>query len=1143
MKIAIACLMMLAGLPVAAQITTGSLTGNVEDPSGLGVPQASITLTHAATGRARHTTSDATGSFALNGLEAGEYRLAISKAGFKQSEKDGLVLPAGMRLPAGRFVLQVGGVSETVTVNAERDDIVQTQSSERGDVITSSQVENLQILGRNAPSLIQLLPGVVMTNDPDALDRNTTFSALGGRNTTNGLSVDGVPSTDVTNGFDLKLGVSMDSVAEVRIFMSNYQAEYGRVSGASIQVVTKSGTRNFHGLASYFKRHEEFNANNFFNNRLRVPKSRYRYNTWNYSLGGPVFIPGLFNRDRDRMFFYWSQEFWPRKQSTLGSVTVPTLAERAGDFSESIDQNNRAIPIQDPYDAKRPFPGNRIPASRLDPSGVALLKMFPAPNFTDRTVSLGAYNLVFPSELDTPKRTSSLKLDYNFDANNLLFGTLTLYREQSKGYLTVPGWSETWEQYKRIFEARNKGLSLRYTRIISPRVSNEFSFAWFDNPETEYSPPDELKRIQRDPVGFRAGQLYSGNNPLNIVPSATFGGVVNAASLNNNGRFPIDDPYHLFSWTDKLTVVLGSHTLKGGLNLERFWRGIGWNSAQFGSLAFTNNATNPLNTNYAYSNAALGVYYTYTESSAVPYHNSRGGRAEWFVQDNWRVTRRLTLDYGMRLYWLIPTYDRDNKVATFVPSRFDPSKQVRLIWPGFDSQGVRVGVDRATGQTYSATLIGGMVPNSGNPANGMVVAANDPDYPRALYRNRGWQYGPRFGFAYDPFGKNRTSVRAGVGVFYNPPVTYTWAPFTNQSPLVLNPVVYYGTLEGIKSASGLLFPGSILALDPSGKVATVTNYSFSIQQSIGWGTVVDVGYVGALGRHMLWRRDLNAIPFGTNFLASSKDPTNSAATLSALLLYPRPGYTNIYAIEPASNSNYHSLQVSANRRFARGFQYGFAWTWSKALNYSDSDSGVVSSLVPVRVWNYGLSNIDRTHTVKINWQYTPPAVRGGGAVAKAVVNGWQFSGITTFQSGAPLAVSYSLVTGKDITGSPTDGARVVVTGNPVLPKSERTFGRNLRTEVFQVPAVGTVGNAARTVIRGPGINNWDVSVFRNFPVHEQMRLQFRCELYNAINHTQFSALDTAARFDNAGAQVSGSFGSFTAARNPRQIQMALRFYF
>jgi hypothetical protein len=282
---------------------------------------------------------------------------------------------------------------------------------------------------------------------------------------------------------------------------------------------------------------------------------------------------------------------------------------------------------------------------------------------------------------------------------------------------------------------------------------------------------------------------------------------------------------------------------------------------------------------------------------------------------------------------------------------------------------------------------------------------------------------------------------------------------------------------------------------------------------------------------------------GARFEAKNADPASPRVPLADVFLRPLQGYNNIGMDEWAATSNYHSLQATANRRFARSLEFGVAWTWSKAMDYVDNHFGEVSSLVPVRIWNYGLAGFDRTHVVKINCVWEIPGRRWSFATARAVLNGWQLSGITTFSSGAPVSAGFTQVTPVDLTGTPSISSRIVLTGNPVLPKGERTFSRNFDTGVFQVPPVGSLGNAAKSNLRGPGINNWDVALIKSIPIYERLRLQFRAEFYNAFNHTQYSAYDATARFDAAGRQVNGQFGQFTAARNPRIMQFALRFYF
>lgn len=1126
-----------------AQTITSSITGSVRDASGLPISGAEVALRNTATGAERKALSNERGDFVFASLQPGAYDVSVTMAGFKTTERRGVRLSASETLALGGIEMEIGAVTERVTVSAQVA-TVQTASSERSGVVTSSQVENLLIKGRNVSSLLSLLPGVVDLADSDGPDRNFNIYVQGNRRNTNAFLLDGMSLNAIGNNFNVLVGVSQDAVAEVKILLSNYQAEYGRMSGANVQIVTKSGTRDFHGLGSYFKRHEQFNANNFFNNRLGAPKPRYRFNTWNYNVGGPVYIPGKFNRNRDKLFFFFSQEYWPlRINRPIAQLTVPTELERAGDFSQSADLNNRLIPIRDP-DTNAVFPGNRIPASRVNASGQALLRFFPAPNFFDRGISVGRYNYVFQTENQTPQRTETVKIDYNPNSNNLLFANFTAYSDVQQGAIGIASSGGTnWPQMRKTFNNQGRSGIFRYQRIFSPTLINELTVGVIRRPANDLVDGAEVKRNLRETVGYRVGQFNPASNPLGVIPNASFGGVTQPANLTIEGRFPLVTTHDSMSITNNVTKTRTGHTLKAGFYWDRIWRNAA-NAVNFnGNIDFGRNVNNPLDTGYAYSNAALGVFNSYTEASNRPFLHFRLSNVEWFAQDNWKVTQRLTLDYGMRFALILPLFERDNLVSAFVPSRFDPARQVRLIEPRL-AGGRRVGAHPVSGELFPASLIGSIAPGAGNPANGLVVTAQDKSYPRSLIDNRGVHFGPRVGFAYDLSGNGSTALRGGFGIFYNRQnLDAVLNPFTTQAPLVENPVITFGTLSSLLSSAGLLSPQNILGIDRAGEVPSVMNFSLSLQRRIGYGTVIDIGYSGSLARHMMWQRNLNSIPFGANFDPANADRTANNVPLPQAFLRPMIGYNNINVREFASNSNYHSLQVSANRRFASGVQFGASWTWSKTLDYNDNDTENVSVLVPVRVWNYGLASFDRTHVLKLNWLWDVPRTSLRGP-AGYVVNHWQVSGIASFVSGQPLGVGFSTTSPVDITGSPTDGARIVVTGNPVLPKSGRTFSKNFRTDVFRLPARGTIGNAAKNILRGPGINNWDIAVFKNFPLRgDRMRLQFRSEFYNAFNHTQFSGLDTAARFDPQGNQVNQRLGEFTAARNPRQIQFSLRFYF
>ena len=1119
----------------AAQSITGSITGTVRDPGGLAIAGGEIKLVQQGTGAVRRSVTGDRGNFVIGSLQPGAYDLFVSASGFKRYELKSVMLSASEIQAVPAIVLEIGAIAEQVTVEA-RAAIVQTASGERGGIITSDQVESLQIKNRTVMAMMQLLPGVVDTNTSEAPSRNWFLFVQGTRQNANNVSEDGVTINAIGNNFNSVVGVGMDAIQEVKVLMSNLQPEYGRVAGANVQLITKSGTQNFHGLGSYFVRNEAFNANNFFSNRVGLPRSLYRYNTVSGNVGGPVYIPGKFNRNRDKLFFFLSAEYWPIKvPQPLGQVTVPSVLERAGDFTQSVDLNGKLISIVDPTTGQ-PFAGNKIPTSRIDPNGKALLGVFPQPNFTNRAVSGGAYNYVFQSSNDSPLRSNTAKIDYNANSSNRVFVNYTTTKDTNSGALGIPDSGGTnWPQMIKTYSTAGQLIVGHYTRVFSPTLINESTVGGSTRPAHDSYSDSEVKRNQRETAGYTLGQFNSTINPLHLIPNATFGGVPGTpANLLIEGRFPLLATQKSTTITDSMTKIQGVHTLKAGFYFDHFWTTAIPAQNFNGSFDFGRNTNHPLDTGYAYANAMAGVFNSYTEPTGRPNNASSVGNIEWFVQDNWKVTRRLTVDYGIRFYLLRPASDSSNNWAGFVPSQFLPSQQVQLIAPALVG-GKRVGVDPISGQVYGPTLIGAIAPESVHVDNGIVSDSSHPANP--LVKSRGVLYAPRFGFAYDLTGDGKTALRGGFGVFYAQSANVL-VPYTR------NPVISFGELATLLSSSGLASPQNVIGVDPSGLSSNVMNFSLSVQRDIGWRTVVDAGYVGSLGRHLGWVQNLNSIPFGANFAPQNADPTNTKVPLPSAFLRPYLGYGNISFTEPASSSNYHSLQVTVNRRFAHGLQFGASWTWSKAMDFNDSDAAAVSSLLSPHVWNYGMAGFDRTHLLKVNWLWDIPKTPFKNPLANLVLNGWMLNGIASFVSGAPLGIGYATTTATDITGSPTDGARVVVLSNPVLPKDQRSFSRNFRTNVFAVPAKGTIGNAATTLIRGPGVNNWDLSLFKNFPLRgDRIRLQFRSEIYNAFNHTQFGALDTTARFDPSGAQVSSTFGAFTAARPPRVMQLALRLYF
>src|SRR6266542_2065012 len=531
-----------------AQSVTGTIEGNILDPSRLAIVGAEVRLVQVQTEFVRIAQSDQNGRFFFGSVQPAEYRLEVSASGFKRMQRGRIFLSAAQTLSAGDIAMEVGAVNESIEVAAQAAN-VETQSAERSGLLTGNQVERLAIRGRNITSLVSLLPGVVDTIQPEQMQQNWNFYVLGSRQNTNNVSLDGATLNAVGNNFNSVVTVSMDAVAEVKVLTSNYQAEYGRLSGADIQLITKSGTREFHGLASYWKRHEQFNANSFFNNRLGIPKAPYRFNTWNYNVGGPIFIPKKLNTDRQKLFFFWSQEFWPQRiPQALQQGTVPTALERKGDFSQSLDLNNRLIVVRDPS-TRQPFAGNIIPAARFNSSGAALLNVFPQPNQLNRAITGGNYNYVNQDVQDTPQRTETLKLDYNLRASDQFAFNFTHRRTEMKGALDGTNWPQIYE------DNINEGwlYILRHQHIFGLTLINEANISFSTRPWNATIDAASLEANSRHKAGFTLGQFYPNINPLDLIPNAQFGGVPRAAQPNLDGRTPLTTTHKIFVLSDNVT--------------------------------------------------------------------------------------------------------------------------------------------------------------------------------------------------------------------------------------------------------------------------------------------------------------------------------------------------------------------------------------------------------------------------------------------------------------------------------------------------------------------------------------------------------------------------------------------------------------
>jgi hypothetical protein len=1136
-----------------AQNVSGSIKGTLNDATGAAVPDAEAVLVNTATGGTTKTLSNTAGLFVFPSVLAGSYKLTVQKQGFQQYERTGIDLSASDIRDLGVITLSVGETRTTVSV-IDSAVTLQVASGEKAGVVSGTQLNRLALKGRDFMSLVSLMPGVV---DDGSQARNTASRSAfggvfinGGRNDMKNFTVDGVTDIDTGSNGNLHFQPNMDSVAEVKVLVSNYQAEYGRSAAGLISVITKGGTQTFHGTGWWSHRHEQFNANNFFRNRVGLDRVPYRYNIAGFSIGGPVYIPNKFNSDRSKLFFFASQEY-TRQKVDVGNQfrNMPTAAERNGDFSSSVDTNGRRINVIDPTTGQ-PFPNNIIPANRINRLGQNILNFFPLPNYVDPDPALVyRQNYKAAAAGRNPRRNDMVRFDVY--PSSKLNGYFRWIRDDDVRDQPFTGFNYIYTVSKNPVPGHGYAAHVTYT--ISPTLLNEFTLgkSW-NSSRTEIGDPAAVQRsLLGDIPQWFPNELQSGSATEQIdaqmFPDIAFGGTpVNAPSISIND---IQHENHNDTWdiTNNFSWIKDRHTIKTGMYVNLTDKvqvqGDIWN----GDFNFGVNRNNPFDSGHGYANALLGNFNTYTESTRDIAFDAKYWTVEFYIQDNWRVNKRLTLDFGVRFYHMNPQTAEDRSFSAFDPDAYDPTQVPLLYRPGLDANGARVAVDPRTGATTFAALIGKYVPGTGDFANGMRVGGVD-GYRPGLYGVKFLSATPRFGFAVDVFGTGKTVVRGGIGTFLDRSRQLLNGGTANNPPVSYRPTLYYGNLDTFANSTGAIGPSNASFVFPAKEIQlpSVTSFSLGFQQELPFSSVLDVSYVGSVSSHLLQARNLNPIPMFARFDPRNADPTLRGQPLPDDFFRTYPGLANLTINEFAASANYHSLQTKFERRFTRGLALGAAYTWSKALGVADAYNDSVSPYFDPRSRDYGPMAFDRTHVFSLNYIYDLPNLgrKIGNKYLGAITDHWTVSGITTFQSGPPITPGFSTTATSDITGS-SEGARITVVGDPIIDKSEKTFHRNFNAAAFALTPVGSFGNAGVGILRGPGNNNWDISLRKQIPLGlgEDRALQFRAEAYNAFNHTQFRTMDTAARFDPAGNQVNANFGAFTAARDGRVISFTLRLHF
>jgi hypothetical protein len=1071
---AAACFLLLCTPSLQAQ-NLGSIVGRVTDPTGGVIPGATVKVTRQETEVSRTYVTDETGTYLAPALNVGTYTVEVTMTGFKAYRRADIVLNVRDQLRVD-IQLELGNVAETVEVTG-RAVTLQTETAAVEQVVSGAQVQNIAMNGRNFLQLPALVPGASSTqpafNTPVGVSANAGINFNGLRSSQNVWRVDGQENYDRGCGGCIEVLPSIDAIAEFKVGTANSDVDLGFGSAGQVNVAIKSGTRDFHGTLYEFLRNDAMDANNFFRNLSGGKKPKLRLNNFGYNVGGPVILPG-YNKERNKTFFFWNQEWRKIRSESVYYVPAISAAIRAGDFS------GYSKPITDPLTGQ-PFEGNRIPASRIDPNATILLDpqlAFPLPNTPEGYFSgVGASPLNLHEEI--------LRVDHNIDERNQVFFRF-VHDTLAQNQPTTMWGGQSYPTVGTLFTNQPKIYHGQWTSTFSPNIVNEASLSFGRQP-LQLAPTGVWKR----PSNLNIPELFSDNRD-NRMPNISLQGVVG-----------VNIDFASWPWTNNLDTWIvrdniawnrGTHTLRFGGEYMH----IGKRQDLFGPTqgAFTFNTAD---TGHEVASFLLGRAFQYQELEVQtsPLYLAQSGSL--FINDTWRATPKLTVNVGLRWDALPHAYEAEDRVAVFYPRLYDSTKAPTVL---------------GNGQ---------LVPGSGDLLNGIAQAGKN-GIPRGMVQNHWWNIQPRFGIAYRMFG-DHTVLRFGWGLFterIQGNDIYNVGP---NPPNSQTAQIYNTSLSNPGGGAAALFPRNLQTYDEAYKLPQVQQYNLGIQQRLAQGVVMSVSYVGSSAAYLQTGRNINQ-PY----------PDGAARVLAgtAIVNQVRPylGWGNINSYENSTSSNYNSLQFSFRTENYRGLTLQTSYTWSHAIDYV---SGDVPGNSHQDVYNWHLerasSNFDRTHMLIFNYIYNIPIPASWNKAAQSVLGGWTLSGISSFQTGIPMNISLP----GDNAGIGGSFYRPDVAGDPNLPSGSRTRQRYFDPTVFKQPPAGKFGNLGRNVVRQGGVNNWDISIFKAFPLGwESSRFEFRAEMFNAFNHTQWSGYRTG--FGSTG------FGEANSARDARSVQMGLKLY-
>jgi hypothetical protein len=1163
-----------------AQVTSGTIFGTVKDPIGALVRDASVTITNPSNGLRRIVTTGSDGTFVAPGLYPGTYNIAVEAKGFKKLETSGIELSAAAKLSAGDLVLAIGSISDEVTVTADAGQIqLQSNSGERSDLITSKQLNDVAMNGRNVLDYMKLIPGVTSsfngavsgTGGADAFNINGT------RANQHEFTIDGASNIDTGNNGGTHVTINTDAIEEVKILTSNYQAEFGKAAGGQIAITTKGGSNQWHGNGRFFHRNEGLNANEWFNKQNQLNSGTphndpqlYRYNYIGYQIGGPI--------KKDKLFVFWSQEFYRQliPVNTTAQFYTPTALERTGDFSQSIDGNGKPIAISGPG-----ITGNKIDPTQINPQMQKLLNLFPLPNVSGFGVNGQNYNFSEALSAHDPRREDILRVDYQINGKNRIYGRWVHNSDTNTApYVPFPGpfgifACSSLIQFTGGCVQQHPGwnFSANLVSTITPTLLNEFSVG----PSHALSiAGSQNGNVSRGKNGLTDLRLLYPLAPNQSIPDLSLDFGSNNVNLPGSylGGTPWQQANTTINVNDNLTWVRHNHTFKTGMFYQRSrkdqpaWGNI---NGQFNyGLGPTSGGTCPGSSGTCtlgdpFASVLLGDFNSFSQSTARPLGKFRYNQLEFFVQDTWKVTSRLTLDYGMRFVWMPAQYDANNQIALFDPGSYNPANAVTI--------------DPNTGNIIAA--------DGGDPLNGMRFTKTG-QIPTGGWNSRGIMPEPRLGFAFDIFGDHKTVLRGGAGMMHDRTQgNLIFNTVFNNPALVQTASVSAGNVNNLPNLQGSFGNGvlsNILGASRDGQVPTVYSYSLGVQHEIGRGTTLDLAYVGTSSRHLVTSRDINAAPYGSAFSKDVQNPNcqdgkgnpvfpggvvpavqpglqpqyaaagysfNGFCTFgfnnfTSAFLVPYKGYGQISYLEFNGTSNYNSLQASLQRRFSKGLTFGAVYTWSKSLTTANTDGDTQDTFNALL--DYRAASWDRTHVFAANYVYDLPGIAkhlGGARWLSYITDHYQLSGVTQVMSGTPIDLNsnFSFPTGS-VTGSDQYGA---------IPfYYSLDAARNL-----VLPAIGQPVRGSRDTLRAGGMQNWDISLFKNIPFGERYSIQLRLEAFNAFNHPNFNDKNYSANVTGPWAYASptdaltitknSNWGTnsdtYSGAGGFRVVQLGAKFYF